>query len=67
MKYGDIYTQKCLDLNDEYRAKMEEAGVTFVEPSAEDIEAMKAAGAASFASFPELSDDLAEKLAAAIS
>ena len=67
VKYGDIYTQKCLDLNDEYRAKMEEAGVTFVEPSAEDIEAMKAAGAASFAAFPELSDGLAEKLAAAIS
>lgn len=67
VKYGDIYTQKCLDLNDEYRAKMEEAGVTFAEPSAEDIEAMKAAGAASFASFPELSDGLAEKLAAAIS
>lgn len=67
VKYGDIYTQKCLDLNDEYRAKMEEAGVTFVEPSAEDIEAMKAAGAASFAAFPELSDGLAEKLAATIS
>ena len=67
VKYGDIYTQKCLDLNDEYRAKMEEAGVTFVEPSAEDIEAMKAAGAASFDAFPELSDGLAEKLAAAIS
>ena len=67
VKYGDVYTQKCLDMNDEYRAKMEQAGVTFVEPSAEDIEAMKAAGAASFAAFPELSEGLAEKLAEAIS
>lgn len=67
VKYGDIYTQKCLDLNAEHRAKMEAAGVTFVEPSAEDVEVMKAAGAASFAAFPELSEGLAEKLAEAIS
>lgn len=67
VKYGDIYTQKCLDLNAEHRAKMEAAGVTFVEPSAEDVEVMKAAGAASFAAFPELSEGLAQKLAAAIS
>lgn len=67
VKYGDVYTQKCLDLNAEHRAKMEAAGVTFVEPSAEDVEVMKAAGAASFAAFPELSEGLAEKLAEAIS
>ena len=38
-----------------------------VAVSEDEYEAMKAAGAASFAAFPELSDGLAEKLAAAIS
>lgn len=65
-KYGDVYTQRCLDLNDSYRKKMEEAGVIFVEPSESDKEAMKAAGAASFEAFPELSEGLAEKLAEAM-
>ena len=66
-KYGDVYTQRSMDTDTDYRAKMEEEGVTFVEPSPADIEVMKAAGAESFKAFPELSEGLAEKLAETIS
>lgn len=66
VKYGDVYSNKCKELNADYRAKMEAAGVTFVEPSPADIEVMKAAGAESFKAFPTLSEGLADKLAAAI-
>ena len=37
-KYGRIFTQKGLETEADYRAKMEAAGVTFVKPSAADVE-----------------------------
>ncbi len=65
-KYGKIFTQKGLETQASYRAKMEAAGVKFVKPSAEDVETLKKAGKASFAAFPNMSPGLFDKISAII-
>lgn len=50
----------------DYRAKLEAEGVTFVEPSDSDNEAMSAAAAASGEDFPKLSAGIIDKVVAAL-
>ena len=42
---GAAFTAKCAESNADFMKKFEEAGVTVVVPSAEDVEAMQAAAA----------------------
>lgn len=42
---GEAFTAKCAESNADFMKKFEEAGVTVVVPSAEDVEAMQAAAA----------------------
>ncbi len=66
-KYGKVFSEKGLETQSDFRAKLEEAGVTFVEPSAEDKVKLQEAGAASFEAFPELTPGLADEIANIIS
>lgn len=66
IKYGAVFTEMGMDSQAEAREKLEAAGVTIVEPSAEDKEIMQAAGAASFDAFPELTEGLSDQIRAAI-
>jgi len=63
VKYGDIFSQKGVESQSEYRTKLEEAGVIFVEPSEEDKLLLKQAGEASFDDFPDLTPGLADEIA----
>lgn len=65
-KYGRIFTQKGLETEADYRAKMEAAGVTFVKPSAADVETLKKAGKASFDMFPNMTKGLYDQIASII-
>lgn len=65
-KYGKIFTQKGLETQASYRQKMEDAGVKFVKPSAQDVETLKMAGKASFAMFPNMSAGLFDQISAII-
>lgn len=62
-KYGKIFSEKGLETEAEYRAELEAAGVTFVEPSADDKAAMQQAGADSFSAFPDMTEGLADEIA----
>lgn len=61
-KGGDYFTQLNLDTVDDYKAKLTEAGVTFVTPSDSDKAVMSAAAADAVNDFPELSDGLIERI-----
>jgi len=65
-KYGKIFTQKGLETQASYRQKMEDAGVKFIKPSAQDVETLKMAGKASFAMFPNMSAGLFDQISAII-
>jgi TRAP-type C4-dicarboxylate transport system substrate-binding protein len=65
-KYGRIFTAKGLETEGEYRQKMEEAGVTFIAPTATDIARLKEAGKASFDTFPEMSKGLYDQISSII-
>lgn len=64
---GEYFTQLNIDNMPEYRQKLEEAGVTFVEPSEEDKAIMNAAAVDAANDFPDLSEGLVEKMQAAMS
>lgn len=61
-KGGEYFSQLNIENMEEYRKKLEEAGVTFVEPSEEDKAIMDKAAAEAVADFPELSDGIVEKV-----
>ena len=61
-KGGEYFTKLNIDNTPEYRQKLEEAGVTFVEPSEEDKAIMKAAAVEAAKDFPELSEGLVERM-----
>ena len=63
---GDRFSQMNLDSLATDRQKLEEAGVIFTEPSAEDIAIMDEAAAASVEAFPGLSDGIIEKVEEAL-
>lgn len=67
IKYGAVFTEMGMDGQADARAKLEAAGVTFVEPTEEDTAIMKAAGKASFDAFPEMTAGIADEIAKAIS
>jgi len=66
VKYGRIFTQKGLETQASYRAKMEAAGVKFTVPSAQDVETLKLAGKASFSLFPNITKGMYDQIAAII-
>lgn len=66
-KGGEYFTQLNIDNMPEYRQKLEDAGVTFIEPSEEDKAVMKAAAVEAAEDFPELSEGLVERLQEAMS
>ena len=53
-KYGEVFTEQSLETQAGYRATLEEAGVTFVDPSESDIAALQAAGKACYDLFPDM-------------
>ena len=61
-KGGEYFSQLNIENMEDYRKKLEEAGVTFVEPSEEDKAIMDKAAAEAVADFPELSDGIVEKV-----
>lgn len=63
---GRRFSQKNLDSLAADRQKLEEQGVTFVDPSPEDIAIMDAAAIESAADFPQLSDGIIEKVEEAL-
>lgn len=67
VEYGAIFSQKGLDAQSEFRNKLEDAGVTFIEPSAEDKAKLQEAGAAAFNAFPDMTPGLADEITKIIS
>jgi TRAP-type C4-dicarboxylate transport system substrate-binding protein len=65
-KYGSIFAEKGLETQAEFRAELETAGVTFVEPTAEDKATLQKAGFDSFSAFPNMSEGVADELAKVI-
>lgn len=61
-KGGEYFTKLNIDNMPEYRQKLEEAGVTFVEPSEADKAAMQAAAVEAAKDFPDLSEGLVERM-----
>lgn len=63
---GDLYTKTCEDTTAEYRAKMEEAGVTFIEWSEDDISRMAEAAQEVYAAYPQMDPDIYQQIMTAI-
>lgn len=63
---GVWYTDACAAAGDDFKAKLEEAGVTFYEFSDEDMQKMKDTAAVVYDSFPEMSPDIREQIQSAI-
>ena len=66
LKYGEVYTEKSMETQDEAIQQLKDAGCTIVEPSDTDKEVMKQAGADSFSAFPDMTPGLADQIAAII-
>lgn len=65
-KGGEYFSKLNVENMEDYRKKLEEAGVTFVEPSEADKEAMDQAAADAIADFPELSEGILDRVKAAM-
>ena len=63
---GDIYTRLCQETTNDYRVKMEEAGVTFIEWTDEDIQKMMDAAREVFAAYPQMDKDIFEQIRATV-
>lgn len=63
---GDLYTQACAESMADYRAKMEQEGVTFIDWTEEDIQKMTEAAKEVYAAYPKMDSDIFEQIMAAI-
>lgn len=63
---GELYTQICEDTDADYRAKMEENGVTFIDWTEEDIQKMTDAAQKVYEAYPQMDEDIYEQIMSAI-
>lgn len=63
---GNLYTQACADSAADYRAKMEEAGVTFIDWNEDDIQKMTQAAQEVYAAYPQMDADIFQQIMTAI-
>ena len=63
---GEWYTSACAAAGDDFRAKLEAEGVTFIEFSPEDMQKMKETSVVVYDNFPEMSPDIYDQIQAAI-